>query len=180
MILFFEGFEKSGKTTLAQKMHLDRYSKLYKDFNYFRSSKQINSDVNLEEAIKYDWRFMLDFLSQVEVNAIFDRSFISQYVYSMILRRENILRHFGDVNPYEKLFLEYCNKLQTIDHLVVYCQRHNYKDEKDEHVDISMVNQIKIMYECFLNHTGKSLNILRCDFEDGIEKNYRKIVRRIQ
>ena len=107
MILIFEGGEKTGKSTLAEflKNKLFReytFGEIDNYYKYYRSTHQKDKTIDLEESIKSDWRFFLDIYQQVNFNIIFDRSFISQYVYSMIFRKNNVLKHFSDIKKYDK------------------------------------------------------------------------------
>jgi hypothetical protein len=169
MIIIFEGFEKSGKTTLSKLLSNE------KKYSYFRATNQINSNINLEQSIKHDWRFFLDFAKQCEQNVVIDRSFISQWVYSMILRKENILKEFSNYGEYFDIFANYCHDLNKLDSLVVFCKRENYNEEQDEHIN---VNKSKIFNETY-NEFFKMFrikNIIECNFEDGIQENLNKIL----
>lgn len=168
MLIIFEGFEKAGKTTLAKKIK-EKYN-----FLYFKPTKQINSGLNLERSIMYDWRFLLDLIHQNDFNLIIDRSFISQYVYSMVLRLNNILKEYNSFDLYNQLFYEYCEKINNIKSLVVYCTRENYQNVVDENVDININKNINEGYNDFFEKF-KINNIVNCKFEDGIEKNLKKI-----
>jgi len=168
MIIIFEGFDKSGKTTLANLLK-QKYN-----FLYFKPTRQINSGLNLEQSIKYDWRFLFDFLNQNNVNVIIDRSFISQYVYSFILRRENILAEYSLYSEYDSLFIEYCEMLNNLEHLVVYCKRSDYTNATDDKVDININQDIKTMYDYFFD-TYAINNLITCNFENGIDANFLKI-----
>lgn len=166
MILLFEGWEKVGKTTLALKCASDL------NFQYFRSTKQISSGVNLEQAIQYDWRFMLNFLSQVSIDACFDRSFISQYVYSYMFRKENIKKEYT-FKEYEDLFTNYTNKFLNLGGKIIYCYRQEYNDATDDKVDITRVAEA---HQLYLDFFAKfNLNPIICKYEDGIAANFNKI-----
>jgi len=175
-LIIFEGFEAAGKTTLCKLLQQSL------NCEYFRSTKQINSGLNLESAIQYDWRFMLDFVSQLKYSQtyIFDRSFISQYVYSYILREERILSIFLTLNDYDQVFKWYCSALQDIDHLVVLCTRENYDGVTDEQVSINMADKMKAKYSEFFSDIGSDLNLLTCKFEDGISVNFNKLVKELK
>lgn len=172
MILLFEGWEKVGKTTLANKVKDEL------NFNYFRSSKQINSGINLERAIQYDWRFMIDFLSQIQIDVCFDRSFISQYVYSNLLRKKNILKNY-DLDQYDNVFKQYCDLLSSFNYKIIYCYREQYDDETDDQVDITKVKKANELYYEFFNRFVNKNNLLTCYYEDGTQSNFEKIKRHI-
>lgn len=173
MILLFEGWEKVGKTTLALRTRDEL------NFQYFRSNKQINSNIDLEKAIKYDWRFMIDFLSQVNINICFDRSFISQYVYSNLFRKENILKNYS-LEDYNNIFKQYCDSLSLINYKIIYCYRETYNNEIDDQVDITKVNEANNLYSYFFNIYANTSDILTCHYEDGIQYNIEKIKQEIK
>ena len=168
MIYIFEGFDRSGKTTLSEMLAQA------KNLKRFKSNFEIFSKVDLEEAVKHDWRFLLDVLSQVSIDLIFDRSFFSQYVYSMVLRRDNVLRHFSSMNEYEDLMKTYCEKLAKMPHLIVHCVRSDYSGVVDDKVDVALHTQINYNFEKIFSFCDK-LHIVICTFEEGIQHNFEKV-----
>jgi len=168
MILLFEGWEKAGKTTLAKKVKNEL------NFQYFRSNKQINSGIDLEKAINYDWRFMIDFLSQINCNICFDRSFISQYVYSYLFREANILENYTK-EEYFKIFQQYTLNLSTCNYKIIYCTRDCYNNVIDDQVDITKVNEAKHLYTSFFEKCVNKNNLIICNYKDGIKNNFDKI-----
>lgn len=171
MILLFEGWDKAGKTTLSKKVQNEL------NFQYFKSAKEISSDVDLEEAIKYDWRFMLDFLSQIICNVCFDRSFISQYVYSYLLREENIQKKYVSFNIYENIFKNYIKQFNSIQGKIIYCVRNNYVDVIDDQVDITLADNANELYQQFFSNFN--IQPIICQYEDGIDFNFNKIKKEI-
>ena len=176
MIIIFEGVDKAGKTTLAKKI-----SKEY-NIKYFKSSHEIFSGIDLEESIKYDWLFMLDFLKQTDFNVIFDRSFISQFVYSLHYRYKNIEKHYNKLSDYFNVFAKYINILCSIPHIVIYCNRENYVVVKDEKILLNsrVINSLKNEYNSFFeiftfNEFEYKLDLVKCKFEDGVNFNLNKI-----
>lgn len=165
MIYIFEGIDKSGKTTLAELL-----SK-YLDIPIFRSSDQKSKKLDLEKAIQYDWNFYLDIASQTNQDIIFDRSYISQYVYSLVYRKHNVYKLYS-IDQYNNIFLEYNRKLQKIDHKLFYCLRKDYNNIYDDFVDLSKVNKLKEVYETFFN-LKESVNKIDLYFENSIETNFK-------
>ena len=171
MILLFEGWDKAGKTTLSKKVQSEL------NFQYFKSRKEIHSGVDLEEAIKYDWRFMLDFLSQITCDVCFDRSFISQYVYSYLLREENIQKKYLSFANYENIFKNYVNQFNNIQSKVIYCYRKDYENVIDDKVDITLVNKANELYKQFFRNFN--VTPILCCYEDGVDFNFNKIKKEI-
>lgn len=171
MILLFEGWDKAGKTTLSKKIQNEL------NFQYFKSTKEINSNVDLEEAIKYDWRFMLDFLSQITCDVCFDRSFISQYVYSYLLREENIQKKYTSFNVYENIFKNYVKQFNNIQSKIIYCVREDYANIVDDQVDITLADNANELYRQFFFNFN--IQPIICHYEAGIDFNFNKIVKEL-
>lgn len=173
MILLFEGAEHVGKSSLAKKC-------VNYGFTYYRSTHQKDRKTDLELAISHDWRFFLDIYLQSNFNIIFDRSFISQYVYSILFRKDNVLKYFNTIEKYENLFREYCDLLSKSQHLIIYCTRKNYEEkDEDDYIDLKYSDQIKEKFNFFFEKIGYYLDITECKFEDGIEYNLNKIYKRL-
>lgn len=168
MIILIEGVDHTGKTTIADYIHN------ITNFPVYRSIHQKDRTINLEEASKHDWRFYLDIASQSEQNIIFDRSFISQYVYSSIFRKENILNQFKDFSMYKKQFIKYCETLQRIQYKVIYCTRKNFMYEVDDYIDMSYANTLQDEFSNFFKIINFQ-NFIEIKYEDGIEYNYNQI-----
>jgi hypothetical protein len=94
----------------------------------------------LEKSIKYDWRFMIDFLSQIECNICFDRSFISQYVYSYLFRKNNILENYTN-EEYLNIFKQYTQNLYKF----------NYKYVLFNHLHLNLIHLIHLQNH-YRNH----------------------------
>ena len=102
-IIFVEGVDQAGKTTkVRQIINADPNQFVYFRSNYQKDSRFAGELVNLEESMKHDWRILFDFINQTsDPNKILivDRGFLSSYVYSLILRHE-------DLEPYLDAYLE--------------------------------------------------------------------------
>jgi len=175
-VIIIAGFDETGKTTLVNNIIQNIGGQI------FKSTKEINSGIDLEAAIKHDWRFMLDFLGQIynQDNIIFDRSFICQYVYSKVLRLNNINEHYGSLATYDKIFLSYCDMLAEIPHLIIHCHRQNFTNYFDPHVSVNYSTAIQNEYTRFFNTIGNNLNIIECPFENGIDKNVEDVIAKIE
>jgi tRNA uridine 5-carbamoylmethylation protein Kti12 len=170
MLICLTGFDKSGKTTQANKL-----IKEFPNLQYYRSTHQKDKKTNLEEAIKHDWRFFLDIAQQVDFNLLFDRCFIDQFVYSQIYRLDNIFNHFNSINEYQNLFENYCKILANIEHLIIYFYKENQNIIEDDFIDVTKVYTVLKKFDEFFNLFEKYLNVIFLKFEDGIEYNFKKI-----
>jgi len=171
MIILVEGVDKSGKSTL-----IDLFLQQNHAYKKYRSNHQKDKKIDLEVAIKHDWRFFLDICSQTDQNIIFDRSFISQYVYSMIFRKKNILNHFSSIEEYQKIFKEYCIQLSELQYKVFYCFRNDYTNVIDDYLDISYHKKLKEQFTNFFNLFKNELVITTLNFEDGLQINLQKMI----
>lgn len=117
MIYLFEGVDGVGKTALA------RLFSEKKGITIFKSAAQKQPMIDLEEAYKHDWRFLLDFFSQTAstpFDVIFDRGFLSEFVYGMLLRSDNVIQKFGSVENFYSLTVEYCNKFSALSGVYIF------------------------------------------------------------
>jgi len=175
MIIIFEGIDKTGKTTLVERTMSNLVDQGF-EFRYFRSKFQGGKPVNLEEAIKHDWRFMLDFLTQTCFDVVFDRSFISQYAYSMALRPQSVLAQFGSSDAYKELMMNYFEMLKANLFMIVLCTRGDFTGASDNFLkfDIDVVNKLNYYFYDILSLA--KVNFVTCVFEDGIVHNEQKII----
>jgi thymidylate kinase len=177
-LIVFEGIDGSGKTTMAKSVLANYPSQ------YFRPSKQLFSDKNLEMACKYDWSFLLDFLQQIKMKdmIIADRSPISQYVYSWVYREDNVNKIYPKYTDYEKIFNDYMKIFNNnFDFILVYCRRatFNANDALNPHITDKSFEGLTNLFEYFLENFCNETNYLTLDFEDGIEANKKKLFQRI-
>lgn len=170
-IVLLEGCDKCGKTTIGLALAS------MENTHYFKSVKQGGSDIDLEISIKYDWRFMIDFLVGINPTSsdvfVFDRSFISQWVYSYVFRMDNVNRHYPDVTQYVDMFKSYASKLSTLPHVVFHCYREKFTNFEDSYIKLDNTDIIQRNFkDCF--SLLPTLNVVQCRFEDGIETNISK------
>lgn len=170
--VILEGMDNSGKTTICDLVNRCGYRP-------FKSSNEISSGVDLEEAIRHDWRFLIDFIRQMNTPVVFDRSFITQWAYSMHLRQDNILKHYGSFDNYNEVFRKYCAQMH-IGTLVIFCKRQDYTGTTDDKVDMQIAIDVQERFIQFFNSIGLDLDILECEFEDGIEANKIKILKKLE
>ena len=171
MIYIFEGIDKSGKTTLAELLSS------YLNIPIFRSSDQKSKQIDLEKAIQYDWNFYLDIASQSHQNIIFDRSYISQYVYSLAYRKSNVDQLYS-MDEYTNIFLKYNKRLQKIDYKLFYCLRKDYNNIYDDFIDLSKANELKELYYTFFN-LKDTVNKIDLLFENNVKNNFEIIKKEV-
>jgi len=167
-LVIIEGLDKSGKSTLAKEL-----AKKFK-MDYFKSSYDPAHHFDTEESARYDWNFLLDVLSKTKVDIVFDRSFITQYVYSTYFRGSNILKHYSSFEEYHAIFKEYINKFLALGGIIVYLKRQDFDKIKltDEKFTQKDLINLQIRFDEILENT--KINPVTSYFECG-----KKIVRDI-
>jgi hypothetical protein len=167
MIYIFSGVDRTGKTTMADLLSIRS------NMPKFKSSSEIFSKIDLEEAIKHDWRFFIDVYKSIpDVDIIFDRSFVCQWVYSTHLRASNIYQRFHDMHEYDTLFETYIRQL-TGHVKFIFCTRQDWNGEQDEIIESSDFKPLQQKYRFFYERFG--IEPLELKFENGIEYNYNEV-----
>ncbi len=120
MIIFFEGVDKTGKTSIAKEL-----SRVI-NIPYFKNNteKKFFSDVEVSKYRWLDQLYLYEFLKQTHYSAIIDRGYASDIVYTNVFRRDNldIINILYDIDY----------KFSSIGARIIYC----YKDEILEKDDI--------------------------------------------
>lgn len=175
-IIIFEGCDSSGKTTLLNHFNnrLDSKCMTYKATKSIYDLKKFN----FELSIQYDWKCLFDFMSQMSSPDVilFDRSFISQWVYSNTFRRKSIIENYDLPRTYDEIFIDYCRILNSFNYIIVYCEREDYSSVTDDESDMTKSSDIKHFYHEFFNKIANvgglsKSSILSLKFEDGIQHN---------
>lgn len=143
-ILFFEGVDKTGKTSISKKL-----SEII-GIPYFKNNteKKFFSDI---EVAKYRWLdqlYLQQFLEQTKYSAIIDRGFISDIVYTMVFRKHILNDVLDNLKMVDELFAKIGAK-------IIYCYKDNHA-LKDDIVDTSFYNDIANAY-------GETLNMSKCN-----------------
>jgi len=172
VIYIVAGVDKTGKTTLcdglANALNIPK----------FKSTYELFSDINLEEAIQHDWRFFIDVYNNLDnVDIIFDRSFICQWVYSLTLRADNVFKQYHSIPEYNQIFKEYVKQLDGRVKYI-FCYRDEDWDIEDEIIESSSFKSLQNTYESFF--LIFNITPIRCRFEDGIEYNLNKVIKEIK
>lgn len=153
MILFFEGADRTGKSNIAKALAEQHNLKVYKndlEFNLYRQSKTELFVLLLKYAAPVEYR-----MAKLFDNIIFDRNYISEYVYATVFNRKT------DINIIKNLDLLYC-KLGA---QIVFCYKTNYMAYDDEFIDIDKIDKINKVYRNYLQ-TINTLPVIDLDTTD--------------
>jgi len=157
MIIIIEGVDKTGKTTLAKELA----KKL--GLQYFKSNLQKGhfNNNDFKNALKYEGLFMIDFLEQVNINLIIDRSYPSEFAYARAYERETD----------DKILFELDDRCAKLGVLMIYC----YKTDNDQYlneltdeiiIDHTKMDLIKHCYDSFFKMTACKHLYLNMDSRD--------------
>jgi len=162
-ILFFEGVDKTGKSSIAKRL-----SKIISTL-YFKNTteKLFFTDKTITKYRWLDQLYLYEFLKQTGYSVIIDRGFISDLVYTRIFRKKN-------KETIEKLII--VDKLfASIGAKIIYC----YKTKNtfvDDVIDIDKYSSLSNEYDRFLKLSF--CEILKLDTTDEkINEQIKRIVK---
>lgn len=158
MLVIFEGVDHSGKSTLVQILHQELPGSIVIKKQYDEHLYPIDFGL----ASEYDWQAILDriVLANPDVTFIADRSFFTQTVYQLCLGTGS----HAITNAQMQMFNNYCKVVQSMPHLVVYCQSPTYElDRMITSIDIR--HKLDNMYKKTFMQSG--LNVLPLNTAEG-------------
>ena len=162
MIIFFEGPDKSGKTTIAREFCKTN------SFQYFKHNSQ--KKCFKENLFKIDLEFsavlLHDLLTQIKIDLVIDRNYASEYAYSRALEREtniDILRFLDD--GYR--ILNACH---------IFCFKQDYSSYVDDCMKIENLKKVQLHYEQFY----KTFTKCRYLFIDTTDENLNNQIQLIE
>jgi len=156
-IIIFEGPDRCGKTEIAKNL-ADIL-----DYQYFKNTEEHNNFKKGSFNVSIELKYITSLLSNIEVKGngiIFDRFFISEYVYAKMYKRSLNLK---EIKHYDSLYAKSNAK-------IIYCYKDKYRTYDDEIIDIKHINKIKKLYEQYFNKTEIKVFKLKTDDEDLINQ----------
>tara|TARA_Y100000310_G_scaffold181268_1_gene181196 strand:- start:5 stop:571 length:567 start_codon:yes stop_codon:yes gene_type:complete len=162
MIIFMEGPDGTGKTNIAKAL-ADKYDmKVYKNEAEFRlyDEDSTNKFVNL---LRYSGPAEYHMVKLLSPDIIFDRNYISEYAYSKAFNRETDL---ALIKAFDSLY----SKLNS---MVIYCYKKEYKNYKDDFIDLEKINEIDSAYRSYFD----TINTLPIHMIDTTNENLSEQVR---
>lgn len=146
--VFLDGCDGCGKTYKAnQLLKTDNKLKYFRS-NYQRDSVFADKPVNLEQSMEHDWRVLHDFSTQVldtiDSTILVDRSFISSYVYSKVIRNT-------DLKPY---LLEYINMFKDTAEFWIFIRydSHMSAEELLINEEFKKIDELLKSHNCVVNN----------------------------
>jgi len=158
-IIIIEGTDKSGKSSIANILHKKMNIPCFKNLN--EKEMIIENDFDIE--FKYVPEFLINILTQTGLSIILDRSYPSQYVYSLYYNRRFNSKKLWRI---DKLF-SYLNAK------IIICIKNNNL-EKDEFIKIKDRNNLNKLFKRFYKKTKCNCLILNTTNEN-IEQQMKKI-----
>ena len=151
MIIFMEGPDGTGKTNIAKALAEKYDMKVYKNEAEFRlyDEDSTNKFVNL---LRYSGPAEYHMVKLLSPDIIFDRNYISEYAYSKAFNRETDL---ALIKAFDSLY----SKLNS---MIIYCYKQEYKNYKDDFIDLEKINEIDLAYRSYFN-TINTLPIYKID-----------------
>jgi len=162
-ILFFEGVDKTGKSSIAKRLSEIISTPYFKN----TTEKLFFTDKTITKYRWLDQLYLYEFLKQTGYSVIIDRGFISDLVYTRIFRKKN-------KETIEKLII--VDKLfASIGAKIIYC----YKTKNtlvDDVIDIDKYSSLSNEYDRFLKLSF--CEILKLDTTDEkINEQIKRIVK---
>ena len=140
MIIFMEGPDGTGKTNIAKAL-ADKYTmKIYKNDAEFKlyAEDSTNKFISL---LRYSGPAEYHMVKLLRPDIIFDRNYISEYAYSKAFNRETDL---ALIKAFDSLY----SKLNS---MVIYCYKKEYKNYKDDFIDLEKINEIDSIYRTYFD-----------------------------
>lgn len=142
-IVIWEGPDMCGKTNIATAYSQYSCIPLYK--NSGELSHKLDSDYFVN-TLRYYETHIINFISKLKIDVMFDRSYPSEWVYSQAFNRktDGSVLHFVD-ETYAKMNAK-----------IILCRRTNYdgiKDDLHSVIDSEKLKRLDELYERFMNWT---------------------------
>lgn len=157
MIIAFEGPDRCGKSEISSELARRL------GYGYFKNTDEWSTDVRTPDYFKnlleYGGTFLTSFLCQVKPNAILDRYYPSEWVYSRMFNRESN----------EKVLRMIDDKFASIDGHIVLCRRKSYdgiKDDLHDYIDSEALKKLDDQYDAFVRWSSCKVLTLWVDDED--------------
>jgi thymidylate kinase len=167
MLIALEGPDMGGKTQIAAELSRQLGVPVFKNSgDWFTDLREPSYFKNL---LKYGATFLADFLCQTRANAIMDRNYASEWVYSKYFNRETddvVLRKV------DEKFAEAGGK-------IVICRRKSYngiRDDLHDYVDADALKGIDALYEEFTQWTRCETVTIWVD-DENLEREITEITR---
>jgi len=165
MLISFEGCDMVGKTQIAQE--------LSKQLNipYFKNTSEWSTDLKdpsyFKNLLIYGGTFLIDFIHQTRPDAILDRHYPSEWVYSRFFNRET---NEEVVRKIDQKFAEAGGK-------IIICRRKSYNGIQDDlhaYVDSKVLEGLDTLYDEFTKWTSCEVLTVWVD-DENLEREISEI-----
>lgn len=168
-IILFEGFDNTGKSTLAKALS----EKL--NISYFKTDRQKDfdskSEYNQELDLKYSCRTLLELIENNIINEIIlDRNYVSEYVYGSIFRKELYKKY-----NIEKYIWLYDRRFKLQNLKIIFCYKNIFKKFNDNLVELKQETVVQQKYLEFSKKTVNELFLLNTE-DEKIDVQLNKII----
>lgn len=158
-IILFEGFDGTGKSSIAKELSIKLNIPYFKKPN---DDESLTSNYNPEMSLIYETRKFIEFLdAKVIKDVIIDRDYISEFAYGKILR-DKIYKD----NNIERFIWLYDSLLFKQDFFIIYCFKNN--DTFIDKYNTVMQNKEEIInrYSLFMKNTHNRVLLLNTTDKD--------------
>lgn len=161
MIIAFEGVDRCGKTEISRELSRQIGSPVFKNTGEW--STDLKDATYFKNLLVYGGTFLIDFISQVKPDVIFDRYYPSEWVYSRYFNRdtnEDILRKIDQ-------------RFSDIGGKIVLCRRKSYRgifDDMHEYLDSIALEKLDKFYGEFTSWTKCEVLTLWVDDENLVKQ----------
>ena len=155
-IILFEGFDNTGKTTIAKEL-----SKLLR-FQYFKNpaeKERFGIPDLIDKEAMIEARYLVNLLEQVffeGLGIIFDRNIPSHFVYSKAFNRKFNLAGIIEIDK----------KLAELGAVIIFCYKTKILNYSDSLVDESKSEQVNSLYYKYFSMSKMKYLFLNTDDED--------------
>ena len=153
----FEGVDRTGKSEIAQELSRQL------GVPYFKNTGEWTTDLKdpsyFKNLLIYGGTFLIDFIHQTRPNAILDRHYPSEWVYSRFFNRET---NEEVVRKIDEKFAEAGGK-------IILCRRKSYNGIQDDlhtYVDSNVLEGLDRLYDEFTKWTKCPVLTVWVDDED--------------
>ena len=157
MLISLEGPDRCGKSEIASE--LSRQTGIHVFKNTGEWTADLKDPTYFKNLLVYGGTFLIDFIEQTRPNAILDRHYPSEWVYSRYFGRETddtILRKIDE-------------KFARAGGKIVICRRKSYdgiRDDLHTYVDSAVLNGLDKLYDEFATWTQCQVLTVWVDDED--------------